>query len=94
MQTHRLMPHVANHARTLTVKGSPRALQTDAAVRAARWILIPALAFGSLGAGLAESSGHLSTGRVSAHQTAGSIRRAAGANPMGPGYGIGNPWMY
>jgi hypothetical protein len=94
MQTHRPMPHVAKHVRTLTVKGSPRAPQTDPAVRAARWILIPALAFGSLGAGLAESSGHPSTGPVSAHQTAGSIRRPAGADPMAPRYGIDNPWMY
>jgi hypothetical protein len=94
MQAHRSIPHVANHVRAFTVKDFPGAPRTDQAVRAARWILIPALAFGSLGAGLAESSGQLSAGRVSIHQAAASTDHAARAHPMSPGQGAANPWMY
>jgi hypothetical protein len=90
MTTHRRIPPVAKHARTVPLESLPRAPQTDPLRQAARRILILALVFGSLGADAAASPVYASAGHVNSHQQASNIRLTASASSPA----MRRPWMY
>jgi hypothetical protein len=88
MGTHRRILHDVTPARTVPVQGLAGALRADPPIRAARGILILALAAGGLGAGAAASAGLSSAGHASPHQPAGNIHLTAGT------HAASKPWIY
>lgn len=81
MGTHRRILHDVTPTRTVPVQGLAGALRADPPIRAARGILILALAVGGLGAGAAASAGLSGADHASYHQPTGNIHLTARSKP-------------
>jgi hypothetical protein len=88
MGTHRRILHDVTPARTVPVQGLARALRADPPIRAARGIVLLALAVGGLGAGAAASAGLSNADHAGSHQPAGNIHLAAST------HAVSKPWIY
>jgi hypothetical protein len=81
--------HFTLPARTTPVRRLQKALPADPPIRAARRILITALALGCLGIGAAALTGH-----ADPHHVLGSTSPAVSSSLFASSHFIGSAWMY